>query len=1040
MFSAFFIHRPRFAMVISIVIVLVGSISIPLLPVGEFPSITPPLVNVSASYPGANAQTLLDTVAGPIEQQVNGVEGMVYMQSTASNDGSYSLSVTFSHGVDPDLAQVNVQNRVSQAEPVLPEEVTRQGVRVQKQSTDMLMVVNVYSPGGTLTPEFISNYTTINVADVLARIPGIAQASNLGALDYAMRIWLDPDRMTALELTVDEVVAAIREQNVQVAAGQIGAPPVPEGQQFQYTLTAGGRLSSAEEFERIVVRAGGGARITYLEDVARIELGSQTYSGFGELNGQPSTVLALYKLPAANALEVANRVRETMESISGSFPDDLEYSVLYDTTRYVSISIREVVTTLFQAILLVIGVVFLFLGNWRATLIPAIAVPVSLIGTFAFLLAVGMSINTISLFGLILAIGVVVDDAIIIVENVERHIAEGMSAIDAALKSMQEVSGPVVATTLVLLAVFVPVTLMPGISGALYRQFAITISIAVLISSINALTLSPALAALILGKRKEPRGLLGAFARGLDHVNEQYRKIVNVSVRRLPATIAVYVAILGLIAWLVMSVPTGFIPDEDKGAFFVDIALPDGASLQRTDEVVRNVNQVMMDDPEVEHVVTVFGYSILKGSYSPNAAFSIAVLKDWDERPEPSQHQMAVQRRVQGQLLALPGALAMVFAPPPIPGVGNVSGLDYRLVDTLGRPADQLSSVALNVVAKANEAPEIGNAFTSFRAAIPLIEVEADRVKAKDQGISLTSIFGAMQAMLGSLYVNDFNAFGRTFRVMVQAEGEYRNDESDIGRINVRNAAGEMVPLSTLVNTRPTLGPETMNRYNLFNSVTINALPAPGYSESEALAVMEDISETQLPPGYSHQWSGITFQSLAAGNLAPIIFSLALIFAYLFLVAQYESWMIPTAIMLAVPLALVGAFMGLALFGMPLNIYGQIGLVLLIGLSAKTAILIVEFAKELRENDGLSVNEAATRAAGLRFRAVMMTALAFVLGVLPLVLASGAGAASRVSLGVTVFAGMLASAVIGTLMVPAAFAAVQRFREFVKGDRNQARG
>lgn len=1019
-------------MVVSIIIVLAGLISIPILPVAEFPNISPPQVQVSANYPGANSETMLEAVAGPIEQKVNGVEGMIYMASTSANDGSYTLNVSFEFGVDPDQAQINVQNLVSQVEPLLPEEVKRQGIQVKKQSTDMLMIVNVYSPNRTLSSEFISNYSSINVVDVIARVNGVAEAQNMGALDYGMRVWMDPNRMAALSLTSDDVIAAIREQNVEVAAGQIGGPPVPAGQQFQYTLTTLGRLARVEEFEQIVVRAGGDAQVVYLRDIARVELGSQSYSWFGELDGKPSTVIAVYKLPDANALEVAENIAATMEEVSAVFPDDLEYGILYDTTRYISISINQVVTTLLQAVALVILVVFLFLGNWRATLIPIVTIPVALIGTFSFMLATGMSINTVSLFGLILAIGVVVDDAIVVIENTERHVGEGLSGREAALKTMQEVTGPIVATTLVLLAVFIPVTLMPGISGALYRQFAMTISVAVVISSIIALTLSPALAAMLIGRRTEPKGVLGAFSRMLDRATEKYRAIVGLSVRRLPVTIGIYLLLAAATGLLLLRLPGAFVPDEDKGAFFVDTQLPDGASLERTEAIVREVNEIILSDPDVNHVVTVYGYSILKGVVSSNGAFSIVILKDWDERPKRSQHQKVILRRIQGQLLAIPGAMALAFSLPPIPGVGNVSGLDYRLLDLLGRSPDQLAAVANTVVTEANNAPEIARAFTSFRASVPMIEVDVDRIKAKDQGIPLSSVFGALQSMLGSLYVNDFNLFGRTFRVMVQADGDFRKDESDIGRIFVRNATGDMVPLSTLITTKPALGPEILNRYNLFASVTVNAIPAPGFSESQAIDAMQQISATQLPSGYDYNWSGVTYQSLAAGNLAPIIFSLALVFVYLFLVAQYESWLIPLAILLSVPLALFGAFAGLSAMGIPLNLYAQIGLVLLIGISAKTAILIVEFAKHLHETEGKSVIDATVLAAGLRFRAVLMTALSFVLGVLPLVFATGAGAASRVSMGVTVFFGMLASVILGTLMVPAAYAAVQQFRDWLK--------
>jgi HAE1 family hydrophobic/amphiphilic exporter-1 len=644
------------------------------------------------------------------------------------------------------------------------------------------------------------------------------------------------------------------------------------------------------------------------------------------------------------------------------------------------------------------------------------------------MLATGMSINTVSLFGLILAIGVVVDDAIVVIENTERHVGNGLTGTEAAMLTMKEVTGPIIATTLVLLAVFVPVTLMPGISGSLYRQFALTISVAVVISSINSLTLSPALAALLIRDRKEPKGLLGAFSRFLERSTARYKRAVASTVRRLPVTVAVYLVLGGVIAWLVMSLPTGFVPEEDKGAFFVDVSLPDGASLQRTEAVVAEVSALLEADPDISHVISVTGFSLLKGVVSPNSALAIAVLKDWSERPEPQQHQNAVAQRLRGQLFAIPDAMVLTFSPPALPGVGAVSGLDYRLLDREGRSPQSLASTALTVVAEANAAPEIAQAFTTFRAAVPLIQVDPDRVKIKDQGISLGSVFGTLQTMLGSSYVNDFNLFGRTYRVMVQADGDFRNEESDIGRLFVRNRNNEMVPLATLIQTRSTLGPETLNRYNLFNSVTINAMPAPGYSESQAIAAMERISAETLPDGYGYDWSGMTYQSLAAGNLAPIIFALALVFVYLFLVAQYESWLIPAAIVLSVPLALLGAFAGLMAASLPLNIYGQIGLVLLIGLSAKTAILIVEFAKQLNENENMSIQEAAVEAAGLRFRAVLMTALSFVLGVLPLVLASGAGAASRVSLGLAVFAGMLASAILGTMMVPACFAFIQRLR------------
>lgn len=1038
MFSLFFINRPKFAFVISIVITLGGLISLPLLPISEFPEVTPPVVNVSTSYPGADAETVRDTIAIPIEAEVNGVEGAMYMSSNSANDGSYSLNITFEVGTDPDMAQVRVQNLVQQAIPKLPEETSRQGVNVNKQSTSMTLVVNLFSPDQTHDALFLSNYASLNVTDALARIPGVSNVTIMGGLDYGMRVWLNPDRMASLNLSVQDVLNAVREQNVQVAAGQVGAPPAPSHQQFQYTLRAQGRLDSVEDFENIVLVAREDGSTVVLKDVARVELGSQSYASYGRLDNKPSTVIAIYQLPEANALEISDAVSAEMARLAQSFPEDMEFGILYDTTRFVDASVDEVVSTLFQALILVVLVVYLFLQDFRSTLIPAIAIPVSLVGTFAVLLAVGMTINTVTLFALILAIGVVVDDAIVVIENVQRHMADGLAPKEATAEAMKEVFGPVIATTLVLLAVFVPVALMPGITGAMYMQFAVTISIAVIISSINALTLSPALCATVLKppQNKTPGRFFRWFENLFGKLTGGYTKWVRFLVRRVLMVCVIVVGILGATGYLFTSLPTGFIPFEDKGAFMVDIALPDGASLNRTERVLEQITNIINEEDGVANVMTVSGYSLLKGAASSNSGLAIVVLDPWDERPERSQHMFAILKRTQQKLLAMPEANVFAFPLPAIAGVGSTGGFEFVLQDTLGRSSSELATVTRSLILAANESPVISQANSSFRADVPQIFVDVDRVKARNLGISLNDLFTTLQTLLGSMYVNDFNKFGKVYRVMMMADGEYRSDASDIGRFFIRSKDGEMVPLGTLIDSKPILGPEVVTRYNLFSSATINGSAASGYSSGQAIQEMERLASEVLPNGYSFEWTGMTYQELAAGDLAPILMALAIVFVYLFLVAQYESWSIPLGVMFAVPIAALGALLAVAAVGMAVNLYTQIGLVLLIGLSTKSAILIVEFAKNLHEQEGLSIWEAAVKAAELRFRAVLMTGLSFVLGVIPLVLSSGAGAMSRLSLGFAVLGGMLLSVVVATLLVPAFYVILQRMRERFKGEEN----
>jgi HAE1 family hydrophobic/amphiphilic exporter-1 len=1027
MLSRIFIERPKFALVISILILLVGLLALTQLPIESMPDITPPTIAVSASYPGADAATVLESVASPIEEQVNGVENMIYMDSKSDSEGKLNLVVSFDIGTDVDMAQVMTKNRVAVAEPLLPSEVMRQGVKVDKKSTAMVEVVSLRSPGGTYDELFISNYVATRIKDQLARVPGVGVVTVFGAKDFSMRLWLDPERMKARGLTAGEVLAAVRAQNVQVAAGTIGAQPNPGDLPFQYNIIAKGRLASAEEFGNIVVRVGDDGEVLYVRDVADIELGALAYSWYAEHSGSPAIALGIYQLPGSNALGVAEGVAAVMDELARDFPEDLEYDVLYDATAYITASIKEVINTLIVAIILVIFVVWIFLQDWRTTLIPAITIPVSLIGTFAVMLALGMSINNLTLFGLILVIGIVVDDAILVTENTVRLMTEKRwDSRKAVTESMKEVTGPVIASTAVLMAVFVPTLMMPGLTGLLYRQFAITISIATIFSSINALTLSPALCRLLLKPAEEGRKkwiFFRKFDELFDRGTAGYKGFVNGLLRKSALSMLVFCGLM-VLTWLgVVSVPVGFLPDEDQGYFFVNASLPDGASLDRTREVTTQVKDILAATPGVAKFLTVGGYSLLDGVQSPNAAMFIVTLDNWSERP-PELHVAKIMERLRPRFFGIQEGLVFSFLPPPIMGLGSAGGFSFELQDRGGAGIVALQQSAQQLVGAAMQGGKLTRMNQNFRASVPMLYLDIDRVKAQAYHLNMSEVFATLGTYLGTSYVNDFNLFGRTWKVMAQAGDEFRTEAGDIARLEVRNMKGDMVPIGAFAAVRDTVGPLFVGRFNMYPKAQITGTGLPGVSSGQQIAEMERLAREILPAEMGFEWSGVTFQQLKAGNLAPLIFGLAFVFVYLFLVAQYESWMIPLAVLLGVPVAVMGALWFSKAMGLDNNIYTQVGLVLLIGLVAKTAILIVEFAKQNHES-GMSIHDAALTAAELRFRAILMTAFSFILGVIPLVIAKGAGAASRVSLGSAVFGGMLVGIIGMVLLTPVYYKVIQ---------------
>ncbi|MEJ6655377.1 MAG: multidrug efflux RND transporter permease subunit [Pseudomonas sp.] len=1048
-FSRFFVDRPIFASVLSIIIFVTGLISIPLLPVSEYPEVVPPSVLVSASYPGANPRTISETVATPLEEAINGVENMIYMKSVAGSDGSLALTITFALGTDPDQAQVQVQNRVSQALPRLPEDVRQLGVTTQKQSPNLMMAVHLISPDDSLDATYIRNYAVLHIRDELARIPGVGEAGLFGSGDYAMRLWIDPQRAAALGVTAGDISAAVREQNLQVSAGQIGAPPMPDGSDMLISINAQGRLETVEEFGNIVLKTGEQGEITLLKDVARIELAASQDALRALLNNRQAVALPIFQAPGSNSLDVSAAVREKMSELEADFPEGLSWEVAYDPTIFVSTSIEAVIVTLLEAVALVVLVVILFLQTWRASLIPLLAVPVSIVGTFAVLLLLGFSINTLTLFAMVLAIGIVVDDAIVVVENVERNIEAGLAPLAAAHQAMREVSGPIVAISLVLCAVFVPMAFLDGITGQFYRQFAMTIAIATVISAINSLTLSPALAATLLKPHDAPPDLpariinrlfgwlFRSFNRFFLHIAQRYEALVGRSLSSRGLVFGLYMLLLGGTVLIFTQVPGGFIPTQDKTYLIGSIRLPEGASLDRTEAVARRVSELALNTEGVSDALAFIGFNALQGTNTPNVGTVFMVFDDFAVRERTAQ---AISDDINAQLGDIKEGFAITFMPPPVFGLGAGSGYSLYIQDRRGAGYGELQTATNELAQALSQAPGMFYPFSSYQANVPQLDADVDRMQAKAQGVQLDDLFGSLQLYFGSQYINDFNLFGRTYRVMAQADAQFRDEPSDIDHLYTRNADNQMVPLNTMVTLRESFGPDPVIRYNGYPAADLLGQSDPAVlSSTETLDAVENLAEEALPAGMTLEWTDLSFQQVTQGNAAMVVFPVAVLLVFLVLAALYESWVMPLAVILIVPICMLAALFGVWMVGGDNNIFVQVGLVVLMGLACKNAILIVEFAREL-ELQGRDTISAALEASRLRLRPIIMTSVAFIAGVVPLVLATGAGAEVRNAMGITVFTGMIGVTVFGLLLTPVFYVALRALakRGKQKGDDSHA--
>ena len=1043
--SRLFVDRPIFAGVLSVLILLAGLIAMWRLPISEYPEVVPPSIVVEAKFPGANPAEISDTVASPLEEQINGVEGMLYINSLATTDGNLSLTVTFEIGTDPDLAQQKIQNRVSQAEPRLPDIVRQLGVTVSKRSPDLTMVVHLRSPNERYDMLYLRNYATLNVRDRLARITGVGQVGLFGSGDYAMRVWLNPDKVAERNLTAGEVVSAIQSQNVQVAAGIIGGAPYDSGVQFQLPINISGRLESPEEFENIIVKREADGTVTRLGDVARVEMEAQQYALRSLLDNKPAVAIPIFASPGSNALDISSNVRATMEELKQGFPEDLDYSIVYDPTVFVRGSIKSVIMTLLEAVALVVVVVTVFLQTWRASIIPLLAVPVSIIGTFALMLLMGFSINVLSLFGLILAIGIVVDDAIVVVENVERNIERGLSPRDATVAAMREVTGPIIATSLVITGVFVPIAFISGLTGQFYQQFALTIAIATIISTVNSLTLSPALSAVLLRSHDAPKDWLtrgmdfvfGWFFRGFNRFFNRSTDLYAGGVKRLlgmkTTMMALYVGLLALTYQGFQILPTGFVPLQDKQYLVSFAQLPQGATLDRTEDVIREMSDIALKEPGVESAVAFPGLSINGFVNSSSAGIVFVTLKDFDERKSDDLSGLAIAGKLQQKFAGIDEAFVAIFPAPPVQGLGTVGGFKLQVQDRTDQGYGALDDAMKQVLAKAWAAPELTGVFSSYNINVPQLQATLDRTKVQQLGIPVDEVFRTMQVYLGSMYVNDFNAFGRTYQVIAQADKPYRSSPDDILRLQTRNADGDMVPLGSVLSVSETFGPDTAMRYNAFRSADLNGNAAPGYSSGEAQAAITKILDETLPPGMSYEWTELTYQQILAGNTAIFVFPICILLVFLVLAAQYESLTMPLAVILIVPMSILSAVFGVYMFGGDNNIFTQISLFVLAGLASKNAILIVEFAREL-EHQGRSTVQAAIEASRLRLRPILMTSLAFIMGVVPLVLSSGAGAEMRHAIGIAVFSGMLGVTIFGLILTPVFYVLVRMI-----GRRNDVR-